>query len=1815
MVGGTWHQRLTSSIFTGSDRSVSELYGTVLIISLTFIVAILIVGTGAFVIDQLESGSQDRLAQDSMVELDDRISSLSAAPAEHTTTMSFPADSSDDIDAHPGEGVINVTVKTHDEDWEITADFGGEPGDLVLADERAGNNSMALGTLRHEANDGTITAYQGGAVWQKQDGHVSIETLPSLEVNDNRIDFSFVDISDLEQVLDGDEITLSANPEASERTTSEFREVIDERMRNDDGYVVARVDLELNITSEFYDGWYQYATAVMDGVDESDVERYPDEERVVIDLGTRGEKLPNLPDLPDPYDDDVVYTGQTDFAPLLHDPQYEIEPHQSENFGYRIVQPKSQDRAVGIYYDHTGTGGGEWWVWRHNDRWENVENATAEDLDPDEPEVVSDVGGAGNNFGIDNQTWTCILEDVEEENFGSYVDEEDEGCLAEPVGISNPGDHVADTQAEYIIESFDVTAYDEDGNELNPNENRLLEGSNQLEVDVTVKNTGSAEEEMPIGVVYYEMDEDFDAVEQTWLAQGELAAIEMGETEDFTFDIDPGFSTAGNFEVGAGTPNDAVAETDREDYIVRDIGNLDVEIASYSFNSDGYNPGNSITAGEESIELEVEVHLDDDDEELEDVTQTIALLDSDNNPRALAEAYFDAPDDNEATVTLEWETTHADHVHDQVEINASTDEETVDVHIEDPEIEPEFDVTDIETNSPVHVGEFVDVTATIVNQGDTGAQQVSLYREEQGGDDAFLDANATEIEHGESAELMFDWLATEGAAVDSPHTLRVEPVGSEHHSMETTVTVEHERADSYYEIDNLDVSQTVIEPGETIEVTAGITNTGDETGEQNVVLSDLLGHPVDAASAVEIAPGESETVTLTWRTDTDDVGQGNITVTTLDDAEETTVIVEEEEERVPELELNILDTNADVAHGQSITVGDPLSVEMQVQNTGDGAAEQTLVLEDFDGNPVNATDVTLSAGDSETVTLVWHTFGVDTGEEGIVDELTATIDDATDTREVEIESLTQTRDPVDVAFVLDETGSMGAYSTWRNWMYIEDDFELSRHDPVHDRTVPDGEHVWYISGDYYVSGQTVDPDDYWGDPVTVNSLDIHPDCSMCYDGFGDRYFATLNAIGALNETAGDQVSLTEFTTTANTYQPLTNNFDAANESLHIDPGGGTSISAGLLEGDQELNRTTRPENDRIIVLLTDGEHNTGTPPDDPAVYEQVHSETTVYAIGFGDADPDELQTVVNNAGTGEGEFYDAEHSDRLEEVFEDVIDDVTQVEPPIYEITSVQADQDPIEESDQLGVSVDIENVGDGVGDQPIALLDPDGVPVDSQTVNLTAGEHIDDLQLTWDTTNFLEPGEDESIADLTVLTPNDESAFSVTVERPPQPAFHIEDVTMSPDEPIEAGEALQFDVDVRNVGDAAGQQSIQLIDPDGQEWLAGTDEAISLGVDETETVEVVWDTTLSDYTVQEVQIKTDDDDQIHDVFIDPATIPEPEFEVDILSTNADPADGGITVGETLEVLVEVTNTNDEYTAFDTIRLEGFDEEMWEADQVALEEGESKQVWLNTTALTSGEDEITVELETADDEDTTTIEIAEYRGVDVPFEINDVSTNDPIDVGQGDTLEVEVTIENRGDEEDTQDVWLERPDDGGLLPGDVMEEVTIAGGAEEVITIEWDSPRTHFEEIVVRTHHDREQVSTDITRDESDFDLEIDEDLTDATESGESVVAGEATISVSVDITENDHGTETPVSLWVDSSYLADSIDIDPGQTTTVTLDWETRKFQGDDDEPITLTVQGPGVEDETAVYVDLPPGIDPDGPVAGGDGGIGFDIDDIQVD
>ncbi len=163
----------------------------------------------------------------------------------------------------------------------------------------------------------------------------------------------------------------------------------------------------------------------------------------------------------------------------------------------------------------------------------------------------------------------------------------------------------------------------------------------------------------------------------------------------------------------------------------------------------------------------------------------------------------------------------------------------------------------------------------------------------------------------------------------------------------------------------------------------------------------------------------------------------------------------------------------------------------------------------------------------------------------------------------------------------------------------------------------------------------------------------------------ERVEASKTFIDELNATAGDRAGAVEFTTGGSEIRGLGQSFGDLKNDIDNDigAGGGTRIDRGLDAAIDEIENNGDDDNEKVIVLLSDGVNNDAS--QDGLTIDQAeeaaNKNITIYTVGLSNgSDKPLLRDVANETG---GEFYLVDNATGLEQKFAEIAGNVTEREP------------------------------------------------------------------------------------------------------------------------------------------------------------------------------------------------------------------------------------------------------------------------------------------------------------------------------------------------------------------------------------------------------------------------------------------------------------------------------------------------------------------------------------------------------------------------
>ncbi len=262
-----------------------------------------------------------------------------------------------------------------------------------------------------------------------------------------------------------------------------------------------------------------------------------------------------------------------------------------------------------------------------------------------------------------------------------------------------------------------------------------------------------------------------------------------------------------------------------------------------------------------------------------------------------------------------------------------------------------FNITMVETNSPVQETEDLVVTFGLKN---TGEEEEGQLIELLDFDKTAIDSEYTVLEVNESGFFNLSWKTGIGDADSGNIT-----VASLNDNKTSEVVIN--RVDYFFEVEIIETNEPVFEE-EFLNVSVNIINHGVSPSTQNISLFGFNG--TEDFKEVTIDGESSEKIDLAWNTSKGDAGQDNIKVQSEnDEAVEMVEIIKP----VTFFEVEILDTN------EPIEGGDELIVTTRVNNTGNYQDIQTIELIDFYDHIVDESELELGPGQAEIINLTWHT--------------------------------------------------------------------------------------------------------------------------------------------------------------------------------------------------------------------------------------------------------------------------------------------------------------------------------------------------------------------------------------------------------------------------------------------------------------------------------------------------------------------------------------------------------------------------------------------------------------------------------------------------------------------------------------------------------------------------------------------------------------------------------------------------------------------------------------------------------------------------
>jgi len=482
--------------------------------------------------------------------------------------------------------------------------------------------------------------------------------------------------------------------------------------------------------------------------------------------------------------------------------------------------------------------------------------------------------------------------------------------------------------------------------------------------------------------------------------------------------------------------------------------------------------------------------------------------------------------------------------------------------------------------------------------------------------------------------------------------------------------------------------------------------------------------------------------------------------------------------------------------------------------------------------------------------------------------------------------------------------------------------------------------------------------------------------------------------------------------------------------------------------------------------------------------------------------------------------------------------------PAFFAVDVIEFDSDSeIVAGQNITVVAEIENTGNSTATQDIKITNNGSRVRTVRGVKLNASEsEIIDLEI--ETTTG-----DDPFVDVGVESDDDSDSLSVTVREAADPTYEVDitSVSGSVAEPAsDGGKTIDVTVDVENIGGQDGEQDIEFA-VDGE--IRATNEGVSINGGNTKTISQSVDLKPGDAPAVDVSVSSDNATDTQTVDVRPL----PEFDIVDFEVPG-------RVNETEEFTPNVTVENvGEQEADATVGIFFNATSVNVSDPVTLSAGETVEV--NSTTLNASElgieDGTTTQVEAnvtndrtdeVDDIDTSRVSVSETEPAN--FTVNSLSLSGDVSNGEvvaGETVDIDATIENGGEETGNQTVVLEF---GGTEIA--AEDVTLDGGNTTTVETSYSAQSGDIGSgVSVSANTDDDTASDTIdVLEPAAFDVEI-------VAIDDSVIAGE-TLDVDVRVRNTGEATSTTdVDVFLNGIEANETATLDGGESTIESFDFQ----------------------------------------------------------
>lgn len=943
-----------------------------------------------------------------------------------------------------------------------------------------------------------------------------------------------------------------------------------------------------------------------------------------------------------------------------------------------------------------------------------------------------------------------------------------------------------------------------------------------------------------------------------------------------------------------------------------------------------------------------------------------------------------------------------------------------------------------------------------------------------------------------------------------------------------------------------------IEEGEQLNVTADIENLGDVQDTQDVEL--VIDGETEDSQELSLGVDETDEVELTYQTEDGDRSITEVEVHTENDVATVPVTIT----GPPFFAVDIVDIPDEVV------AGDDVAIDFEVENTGD-EGEQDIVVS-VDGEAIET---------FENVSL-------DTNE--VFDETATYTTDGDDVPEIDVE--VESDDDNDSATVT--VNERFADVTFDDQATNSSSYELDADRSDAGVLLEDLESnvdsavvVTYTDGDdEIIAGlETFDAEDLDGsDEIIALENDTgapgeHTAHVIPVDELSDDQYVVGDVVS--DATADAVLADDDATVFEGTVEFEDQTFDIETDHVNVS-------TATLLDGDAD-------DTEFVVVIhpLEDGDVQPPIGWSDVLTGEETDLQIDLEA-GEELTESGEFVAMLNEST---GDFGPAfQHTDATEGVLDGGVTDDAEItvlqeaEPALQNLDIAgQGDEADLPEGDNESVTVDLENVGDLDGEFEVELTIDNGDDyTETQTVEV-GGLETETVEFE-NATGDLSPDEYDVTIDAEELDRATEDSIAGTLEVrervDPTPELTGLDIAgQGDDASISEGDNETVAVDLENVGDDPGEFEVELTIDNGEEYTAN--DTVSLDAGEEQTIE--FEDATGDLAVGDYNVTVDAEETTYGLTDtiegDLSVLVPAEPELSNLDIAGQGDDAEIIEGDDEAVSVDLENLGEADGEFEVTLIFENEETHTESQTVDIDGETTETITFEeaTGDLAPDEYDVTVEAEETTQETTDTIEGNLTVLMDATPELSDLDIagdGEDATIVEGDDEDVSVEVENVGEVAGTFDVTLE-------IDGEDWTETTDELGAGENETVVFESVTGDLdigEYDVTVTADDAELVGslTVTSPAEIDLDVDIDPNVANETATYEAAVTYEA---VAGDLTAQfisiDFGTDdVDVSAVLDDADLVSVIDSDDEARDIADV------LQLDDSTIVIQLAEGEGISD-----------------------------------